>query len=61
MLVWRGLILFWAEGEVGGALTEGESFGDLGNVDLVDTVEVGNGLGNFDGFEIGASGEVEGV
>ena len=40
------------------APTEGEGFGEVGGFDEVGTREVGDGLGDFDGFEIGASGEV---
>ena len=41
------------------AKTEGEGFGDMFGENGRGDIKVGNGLGDFDGFKIAASGKVE--
>ena len=41
------------------ALAEVEGFGEVGSIDDVGAVKVGDGLGDFDDLKIGASGEIE--
>ena len=44
---------------MGLALAKSEGFGDVGGGDVVRLGKVGNGLGDFDGLEIGTGGEIE--
>ena len=51
----EGCLLF-ASCDLSFAITEG--LGKMRNVDDVGAVEVGDGLGDFDDFEVGTSGEI---
>ena len=50
-------------GRVGGGRADavGEGLGEMGGGDEVGGVKVGDGLGDFDNFEVAASGKVKSV
>ena len=58
-----GWSLRWSLGRIGGRGADAvrEGFGEMGGSDLVGGVKVGDGLGDFDNFEVAAGGEVEAV